>query len=96
MAKIQGVQDVENAIETLPVAQSDRRIRLSIGRQLEVNIHFERTMRMRHPPFRIVVKNGHVGLFGYVQGDAEMIEIQRVVGQTQGVLRVENQLQTIQ
>ena len=47
------------------------------------------------PPFQIVVHNSIVTLVGYVQTQAELIEMQRVVAQTQGVLRVENQLQTL-
>ncbi len=95
VAKIEGVQDVQSTIETLSTSQGDRRLRNSILRQLARNVHFERLARMPNPPFHIVINNGIVLLVGYVQGQAELIEMQRIVGQTQGVLRVENQLQTI-
>ena len=51
---------------------------------------------MRNPPLHIIVNNGYVRLIGYVQGQIEMIEIQRIVGQTRDVLRIENELQTLQ
>ena len=50
---------------------------------------------MTNPPFHIVVDNGVVTLVGYVQGQIEWIEMQRIVAQTFGVLRVENQLETL-
>ena len=39
--------------------------------------------------------NSNVTLVGYVQSEIERIEMERIVGQTQGVMRVENQLQTL-
>ncbi len=95
VAKIEGVQDVRSTIETLSTSQGDRRLRRSILRQLARNTHFERLARMPNPPFHIVINNGIVLLIGYVQGQIELIEMQRIVGQTQGVLRVENRLQTL-
>ena len=50
---------------------------------------------MTNPPFHIIVNNSVVTLVGYVQSRIEYIEMQRIVAQTQGVLRVDNQLQTI-
>ena len=96
VAKITGVQNVESTIENLSPSRSDRRIRQSIERQLRSNMHFEHIVNMRNPPLHIIVNNGHVRLVGYVQGQIEIIEIQRIVAQTKDVLRVQNDLQTIQ
>ncbi len=96
VAKITGVQYVESTIQNLSPSNSDRRIRQSIARQLRSNTHFERIAIMKNPPFHIIVNNGHVRLIGYVQGQIEMIEIQRIVGQTRDVLKVENELQMLQ
>ena len=95
VAKIKGVQDVRNDIRTLSPSQGDRRLRRSILRQLALSPHFERLVRMPNPPFHIVVDNGRVLLVGYVQGQAELLDMQRIVGQTHGVLRVENRLQKL-
>lgn len=96
VAKIRGVQEVQSDIQTLSPAQSDQNLRRSIMRQLANNTHFERVARMNNPPFHILINNGIVVLYGYVQTQAEFIEMQRIVAQTQGVLRVDNQLQTLQ
>lgn len=96
IAKIRGVQDVQMNVTTLSPSSGDRRIRASIGRQIAANHHFQRYSVMQNPPFHIIVNNGVATLVGYVQGQIERMELQRIVAQTQGVLRVENQLQTIQ
>ena len=70
--------------------------RVSIRRQLTSNTHFERVANMVNPPFHIVVHNGVITLVGYVQTQVEVIEMQRIVAQTQGVLRVDNQLEKLQ
>lgn len=96
VAKIKGVQDVQSGIQTLSPSQSDRNLRNAIIRQLANNTHFERVALMKNPPFHILINNGIAALYGYVQTQAEYIELQRIVGQTQGILRVDNQLQTLQ
>ena len=96
VAKIKGVQDVQSEIQTLSPSQSDRNLRNSFQRQLAANTHFERVARMVNPPFHIIVNNGIVVLVGYVQTQTEIIEMQRIIAQTQGVLRVDNQLQKLQ
>ena len=96
IAKIRGVQDVQMNVTTLSPSSGDRRIRASIARQISASHHFERYAVMKNPPFHIIVNNGVATLVGYVQGDIERMEMQRIVAQTQGVLRVDNQLQTVQ
>ena len=95
VAKIDGVQDVRNEIQILSPSQGDNRLRRSIIRQLARSTHFERLVMMPNPPFHIVINNGIVLLVGYVQGQIELLEMQRIVAQTQGVLRVENRLQKL-
>ena len=95
IAKVRGVQDVQVDLESLSPSRSDRTIRAAIARRLFSNPHFERFRAMKNPPFHIIVDNSIVTLLGYVQSEIERLEMQRVVAQTNGVLRVENQLQTI-
>ena len=95
VAKIRGVQDVQSSIETLPPSQSDERLRFAIARRLFSSGHFDRFASMTNPPFHIIVHNGVVTLVGFVQGEIEYLEMQWIVAQTQGVLRVENQLETL-
>ena len=95
VAKVRGVQDVQSDIMTLPPSQSDRNLRRAIARRVFSSIHFERFATMPNPPFHIIVHNSIITLVGYVQGQIELIELQRIVAQTDGVLRVENQLEKI-
>ena len=94
IAKIRGVQDVQVNFDVLPTSRSDTRLRRAIARRVFSSEHFERFASMPNPPFHIIVDNSVVTLVGYVQGRIELLELQRIVAQTQGVLRVENHLQT--
>ena len=49
---------------------------------------------MRPPPFRILVSNSTVTLAGYVQNDVERRELELMVADVQGVVRVSNRLST--
>ena len=95
VAKVRGVQDVQSDIMTLPPSQTDWNLRRAIARRVFASTHFERFARMPNPPFHIIVHNSIITLVGYVQGQAELIELQQIVAQTLGVLRVENQLEKI-
>ena len=95
VAKIKGVQDLQSEIRTLSPSRGDRELRQSIGYRVFSSAHFERFASMPNPPFHIIVDNSVVTLVGYVQSKIELLEIQRIVAQTQGILRVENQLQTV-
>ena len=95
IAKVRGVQDIQMNVTPLSPSRSDDRLRYAIGRQLAASEHFQRFVSMPNPPFHIIVNNSVVTLVGYVQSRIEFLEMQRIVAQTQGVLRVDNQLQTI-
>ncbi len=94
IAKIHGVQDVQVNFDVLPTSRSDNQLRRAIARRVFSSEHFERFASMPNPPFHIIIDNSVVTLVGYVQGRIELLELQRIVAQTQGVLRVENHLQT--
>ena len=96
VAKIRGVQDVRNEIVSISPSTGDRRLRLAIARQVFSNVHFQRFASFANPPFRIIVERGVVTLVGYVQGEIERRELERIARQTNGVLRVFNRLQTAQ
>ncbi len=94
VAKIRGVQDVQNQIVALTPSSADDRLRYSIARQVFSNSHFQRFASQPNPPFHIVVDRGVVTLVGYVQGEIERRQLESIARQTPGVLRVFNQLQT--
>lgn len=95
IAKVRGVQDVRMNVTPLSPSRSDDRLRSAIGNRLFSSEHFQRFASMTNPPFHIIVNNSIVTLVGYVQSQIEFIEMQRIVAQTQGVLRVDNQIQTL-
>jgi osmotically-inducible protein OsmY len=95
IAKVRGVQDVQMNVTPLSPSRSDDRLRSAIARRLFSSDHFQRFASMTNPPFHIIVNNSVVTLVGYVQSQIEFIEMQRIVAQTQGVLRVDNQIQTL-
>jgi osmotically-inducible protein OsmY len=89
------IWDYVDEIEIQSASGTDARLRAIIGRRLASNMHFDRTVRMRNPPFRIVVNNSIVTLHGWVQGEIEYREMEQIIRFTQGVLRVDNQLRVI-
>jgi osmotically-inducible protein OsmY len=94
VAKIRGVQDIQNQIAAITPSSSDDRLRASLARQVFSSVHFERFASYKNPPFHIIVERGVVALVGYVQGEIERRELESIARQTNGVLRVFNQLQT--
>ena len=94
IAKIRGVQDYVDNIEIQSSSIGDERLRSTLQRSIFSSEHFER-YRSATPPFHIVVNQSTVRLVGYVPTQIEYLEMQRIVTQTQGVLRVENELQTL-
>jgi osmotically-inducible protein OsmY len=94
VAKIPGVQDVQNRIETLTPSSGDDNLRRVIARAIFRSAHFQRFSTQPNPPFHIIVDKSVVTLIGYVQGEIERREMEQIVRHTQGVLRVVNELQT--
>ena len=95
VAKVRGVQDVQNEIIQMSPSTADNRLRNALAQQIFNNIHFQRFASYKNPPFRILVDRSVVILVGYVQGEIERREMENIARQTFGVLRVHNQLQTM-
>ena len=95
VAKVRGVQDVQNEIIQMSPSTADNRLRNALAQQIFNNIHFQRFASYKNPPFRILVDRSVVILVGYVQGEIERREMESIARQTFGVLRVHNQLQTM-
>ena len=95
VARVRGVRDIQNRIETLPSSRSDEGLRASLARSIFSHPSFERFGNNPNPPFHVVVDHGVVTLIGYVQSEIELREIQQIVAFTQGILRIDNQLETL-
>jgi osmotically-inducible protein OsmY len=95
VARVRGVQDIQNQIVTLPTSQGDDDIRSSLYSRISQDDSFEALPLDRHPPFHIVVDRGSVTLYGFVQGEIEYRQLETIVRYTSGVLRVTNNLKTL-
>ncbi len=95
VAKVNGVQDLQSEIRTLSPSRGDRALRQALWYRIFSSPHFQQFASMPNPPFHIIVDNSSVTLVGYVQSEIELLLIRSIVAQTQGILRVEDQLQTL-
>ena len=70
--RIQGVSNVVNKIEVLPLSNFDDRIRYAVVREFDRRGgSLYRYLQGVNPSMRIIVKNGHVSLEGYVANRAD-------------------------
>ncbi|MBZ5535030.1 MAG: BON domain-containing protein [Acidobacteriia bacterium] len=94
---IEGVTQVNNQIEVLPLSPFDDRIRLRVYRSIfNFNSPLFRYSEGSVPPIHIIVRNGHVTLKGVVANDTDsQIAYMRANG-VPGVFSVSNQLQVEQ
>ena len=68
---IEGVTQIDNQIEVLPVSPNDDRIRMNVYRAIYHHPSFNRYSIQAVPPIHIVVKNGDVALEGVVNSKME-------------------------
>ena len=69
--RVEGVSEVVNTIEVLPVSSSDDRIRTAVFRAIYYHPVLSRYAIQSVPPIHIIVKNGDVTLEGVVRDSAE-------------------------
>ena len=95
VAKVRGVQEINNQIVTLTPSQNDDSIREDIFDRISSSEYFEEFANVKNPPFHIVVENGTVTLYGRVRGEVERRQLETFARYTSGVLKVDNKLQTV-
>lgn len=91
--RIDGVSNVVNNIEVLPLSNFDDRIRYAVAREISSRGgSLYRYLLGTNPSMRIIVKNGHVSLEGYVanRSDANLARI--LANSVSGVFSVEDHL----
>ena len=92
--RLEGVVQVDNQIEVLPLSPNDDRVRRDVYRAIFSKPSLERYQLGAVPPIHIIVKNGNVTLTGVVlnEGDKNVAGISaNTVG---GVFKVTNNLAT--
>jgi len=89
---IEGVQNVTNNIEVLPLSPNDDRVRMAVFRSIYGHTALNRYALNAVPPIHIIVKNGNVTLVGVVanEGDKNIANIQ--ANSVPGVFSVTNNL----
>ncbi len=93
IAKVDGVREVQNKIEVLPVSLFDEELRYRIARAIYSHPSFWNYAAMANPPIHIVVDRGRVTLTGVVNSNVERL-LARSLATSFGALSVTNELKT--
>jgi len=93
VAKIDGVRQVRDRIEVLPVSQFDDQLRHRVARAIYGNPNFWNYAIMASPPIHVLVEHGHVTLTGVVQSEIDRMLAQSLAAQF-GVMSLANDLKT--
>jgi hyperosmotically inducible protein len=93
IAGIDGVREVQNDIEVLPVSIYDDQLRHRIARAIYGNPSFWNYAAMANPPIHIIVEHGRVTLTGVVNSNVERM-LARSLAIGFGEFSVESQLRT--
>ncbi len=91
VSRVQGVREMQNQIEVLPVSSFDDRLRASIARRIYGNVLMPH-MRIA-APLHIIVNNLRVTLAGTVFSEVEKRQAEHITRQTFGVLSLQNNLE---
>ncbi|OFV94310.1 MAG: hypothetical protein A3F68_08500 [Acidobacteria bacterium RIFCSPLOWO2_12_FULL_54_10] len=82
--RVEGVEQVTNNVEVLPLSPHDDRIRRAVYRAIYSETALQRYALQAVPPIHIIVNGGHVTLEGVVSNAAEMhlanMQAQQVAG----------------
>jgi hyperosmotically inducible periplasmic protein len=90
---IEGVEQVVNNIEVLPVSPNDDRLRSALYRAIYGHTALNRYAMWSVPPIHIIVKNGNATLVGLVANEADRTIANVQANGVTGVFSVKNELQ---
>lgn len=90
--RVEGVREVVNKIEVLPLSSSDDQIRRAVFRAIYRDSVLSRYAVQAVPPIHIVVRNGHVTLEGVVNASMEKTVANAQANAVAGVFSVVNNL----
>jgi hyperosmotically inducible protein len=91
-SRVDGVQQVVDKLEVLPVSGFDDQIRYAAAVRIYNDPLFWNYAIQVNPPIHIVVKNGRVTLTGVVISEVERRKAEQIAREVFGVLSVENKL----
>jgi hyperosmotically inducible protein len=90
--KVEGVEQVVNKIEVLPLSSFDDRIRLATYRAIYGQVGLDRLAIQAVPPIHIIVKNGNVTLEGVVLNKSDATRAFLAANSVPNVFSVTNNL----
>jgi hyperosmotically inducible protein len=93
VAGIDGVRELQNQIQVLPVSGFDDQLRYRVARAIYGNPSFWNYAAMANPPIHIIVENGRVTLTGVVNSNVERM-LARSLATGLGEMSVINELRT--
>jgi hyperosmotically inducible protein len=93
IAGIDGVREVQNNIDVLPVSQFDNELRQKVARAIYGHPSFWTYAAMANPPIHIIVEHGRVRLTGVVNSNVERM-LARSLATGLGEFSVESELRT--
>ena len=91
VAKVRGVQEIDNKVTVLPANQDDNRLRVAIANAIYSLTDFER-YSMANPPIHVIVNRGHVTLVGAVRSEIEKRKAYEAARFINGVLALEDKV----
>jgi len=94
--EIEGVGNVVNQIEVLPVSPNDDRLRVALYRAIYGFASLQRYVLPVIKPIRIIVKNGNVALEGVVNSQSDKDIVKLRANGVSGVFSVTNNLRVEQ
>jgi hyperosmotically inducible protein len=92
VARLEGVSNVVNNIEVLPVSPNDDRLRIAVASAVYGHAALNRYALGANPSIRIIVKNGNVTLEGFVAREMERSIANIAANGVAGVFTVTNNL----
>lgn len=93
VARVFGVEGVDNRIEVLPLSPNDQDLRRALYRRIYRDPRFSDRANQLNPPIHIVVSRGVVALTGVVRSAIEARILESIARSTPGVFRVVNRLE---
>jgi len=91
IAKVRGVQAIDNKVSVLPASRSDDQLRVAIANAIYRNPEFENYSRV-NPPIHVIVNNGYVTLTGIVRSDLERIKAHESAASVFGILKIDDRV----
>ena len=93
VARIRGVQAVNNEIRAMATSISDDQLRFAIAQGIYTDPSFLNLSMAIMPPIHVLVENGRVTLIGRVHTEIEKKRAEAIAQMAAGPARVENKLQ---